>query len=919
MRAAWSTLLLTLVLCTAGTAALAAEEAPPVAAPGVGGGTNTPLAQPNDAPDLTPLTPVIGVDPTSLDFGSCTLVGQCADLTIDVFNDVNDPTSVLEITNFQVTGGGYTLQAGPTLPVTLPGDGQTVATFTVRFCPANTQQSSGTATVIAAGAINTPLEVALSGAGNLAPVCDAGGPYTGTAGQAVSFDGTGSSDPGGTITSYEWDFGDGSTGSGATPSHTYATAGNYTATLTLTDNCGETSTCEAAVAIGEEPNEPPVCDAGGPYNGTAGQAVSFDGTGSSDPDGTIVSYDWNFGDGTTGSGATPTHTYATPGNYAVSLTVTDNDGASSTCITSANITATPNDPPVCDAGGPYSGTAGQSVSFDGTGSSDPDGTIVSYDWNFGDGSAGSGATPTHTYAMEGTYTVSLTVTDDDGASSTCEATATIEPGPNQDPICDAGGPYSGGVGVAVAFDGTGSSDPDGTIVSYAWDFGDGSTGSGATPTHTYTVEGTYTVSLTVTDDDGASSTCTTTATITEAIPNEPPVCDADGPYAGNPGAPITFDGTGSSDPDGTIVSYAWDFGDGTTGSGATPTHTYASPGVYTVTLTVTDDDAASSTCETSATIGDAAERASAVRCGRPVLGRPPASPISFDGTGSSDPDGTIVSYAWDFGDGSTGSGATPTHTYAAAGTFTVSLTVTDDDGASSTCTTTATISGTGNHAPDCSNAVAFRPELWPPSGQFVRQRILGVTDPDGDPITITIDGVTQDEFIQGAGSGNRCPDARRIGNDVEVRSERSGQGDGRVYEISFTASDGRGGVCSGTVTVCVPHDQSGQPCVDSGQFENSFGPCAIPRGSEGESAELALAATVSTEIVVLDYQLPAAATVQLAVFDVTGRRVAVLENAQQSEGQHQLTWDVARLPSGVYYVRMQADASSLVERIVLVR
>ena len=180
---------------------------------------------------------------------------------------------------------------------------------------------------------------------------------------------------------------------------------------------------------------------------------------------------------------------------------------------------TGNQPPTADANGPYSGIAGVTViTFDGSASMDPDGTIVSYDWDFGDGvGTGTGATPSYTYTTAGTYTVSLTVTDDGNLTDTATSTATItDPGVNQPPVADANGPYSGIAGVtAITFDGTGSSDPDGTIVSYDWNFGDGSTGTGVTPSHTYAAAGGYNVSLTVTDDAGDTDTASTTATITD--------------------------------------------------------------------------------------------------------------------------------------------------------------------------------------------------------------------------------------------------------------------------------------------------------------------------------------------------------------------------------------------------------------------
>jgi PKD repeat protein len=516
-------------------------------------------------------------------------------------------------------------------------------------------------------------------------------------------------------------------------------------------------------------------------------------------------------------------------------------------------------------------------------------------------------------AQSGTFTI-------EGASSNSPVIVALAGTGNSAPVCDANGPYSAQIGQTITFDGTGSSDPDGTNESYLWEFGDGTSGTGASPTHTYATSGTFNVELTVTDDDGASSGCGTTAEIAPA-PNEPPVCDADGPYNGTVNVAVTFDGTGSSDPDGTIASYAWDFGDGSTGTGATPTHAYASPGNFTVTLTVTDNEGASSTCTTTANITETPNEPPLCDANGPYSGTVGQS-ISFDGSGSSDPDGTIESYAWDFGDGGTGTGATPTHTYAASGNFTVTLTVTDNDGASSTCTTTAEIgSGPTNQPPNCSQARPSVSEIWPGNHQFVRVSVLGVTDPDGDPVTITIDGVTQDEPLSGPGYGNHCPDARPAGTSrVDLRAERGGSGDGRVYEISFTASDGQGGTCSGTVSVCVPKNQSPHNvCVDSGQEFDSFGPCDLPRGGEQVAGELALSASVASGVVLVDYELAQDSSVDLAVFDVTGRRLAVLVKSQQAQGAHTLSWDAKGIARGVYYVRISTPTGNLTKRVVLVR
>lgn len=125
-----------------------------------------------------------------------------------------------------------------------------------------------------------------------------------------------------------------------------------------------------------------------------------------------------------------------------------------------------------------------------------------------------------------------------------------------------------------------------------------------------------------------------------------------------------------------------------------------------------------------------------------------------------------------------------------------------------------------NRPPDCSAAFASPASLWPPNGRLVPVAIRGVTDPEGDPVTLAITGVRQDEPLSGRG-----PDALGIGaSTVQLRAERTGGGDGRVYRLSFTAADSQGASCTGTVTVCVPHDQGqGRTCGDGGGLFSSGG------------------------------------------------------------------------------------------------
>ena len=242
--------------------------------------------------------------------------------------------------------------------------------------------------------------------------------------------------------------------------------------------------------------------------------------------------------------------------------------------------------PTAQANGPYSGTVGEMVAFSSTGSTDSDGTISEYRWNFGDGTGNVLDTnPNHVFSVAGSYTVSLMVTDNDGATDTDTASCDIV---SASPVAFVDGPYSGEVDQPISFNSAGSSDPDGTIISYLWDFGDGETSNEPDPTHTYSTEGTYPVTLTVTDDAGFTGMDNTDCTVS-LPPNEPPVAEVNGPYEGSEDSTISYNSAGSSDPDGTIISYLWDFGDGETSIEENPSHDYAEPGTYSVSLTVTDD------------------------------------------------------------------------------------------------------------------------------------------------------------------------------------------------------------------------------------------------------------------------------------------------------------------------------------------
>jgi len=522
---------------------------------------------------------------------------------------------------------------------------------------------------------------------NIAPQAAASGtPTSGRSPLTVQFNSAGSIDFDGTIAGYRWSFGDGSPDSTSpNPSHTYA-AGTWTATLTVTDNEGATGT--ATVQVQSLANQAPTAVANGTpmgINNKAPNTVQFSSAGSVDNDCDVVSacpglsFSWNFGDGSSVStDANPSHTYTTAGVYAATLTVTDSEGATNLQTVTVNV-ASPNVLPVPQLGASTTdGRAPLAVNLTSAGSVDLDGIIVSYSWNLGDGSPVE-TTPdvSHTYGP-GTWTATLTVVDDDGASVT--TSRTINSTVNQSPVAQAAvTPASSLAPATVQFSSAGSNDPDCAYIgpcpglSYAWDFGDGSApSSDPNPVHTYAA-GTYTATLVVQDNEGALAS-TTVQVIANTAPTAVAGADVvlgDGPLT------VNFTGSNSTDGDGTIVGYEWNFGDGSLVSTlADPAHTYA-PGIWTATLTVTDDQGATSTATVTIDVNDppTASATSNVTSG--------VAPLTVNFTGSANDNDGSFSLSWDFGDGSPAvtDSLNPSHTYTSAGTYAATLTVTDDRGA----------------------------------------------------------------------------------------------------------------------------------------------------------------------------------------------------------------------------------------------
>lgn len=238
---------------------------------------------------------------------------------------------------------------------------------------------------------------------------------------------------------------------------------------------------------------------------------------------------------------------------------------------------------------PNPATQLQSVQFD---ASDPqlNGVLISYQWDFGDGSSGSGRLVQHQYRNSGVFTVTLTVADSTGAASSLAKQVTVNPGaaPNASFTYSPSNP---GIGTEIFFNASASTAAAGrSIVSYDWEFGTGRTASGVVVSKRYDTPGSYTVTLVVTDDAGVQGTTSTTVTVSASSPSGLTADFSYSPASPAPGTMVFFNAETSTSAD-PIIDYVWDFGDGTrlNGPSATISHAFASAGDYTVTLTIKDN------------------------------------------------------------------------------------------------------------------------------------------------------------------------------------------------------------------------------------------------------------------------------------------------------------------------------------------
>ncbi|MBS1629064.1 MAG: PKD domain-containing protein [Bacteroidetes bacterium] len=465
-------------------------------------------------------------------------------------------------------------------------------------------------------------------------------------------------------TSWSWNLGNGTSSILQNPSTIYNTPGTYTISLTATNASGSnTKTITGYITILPAPTA--AFSSTDTSIGCGSKIVQFVNSSTLGVTGTGTYY-WDFGDGTNSSATSPSHTYTTTGTYTVSLIVTNAAGCANLLSkssyvhivpsTTANFTATNNNscnPPV-------------TVAFNNTSSGGS-----SYQWDFGDGSSSTSASPTHTYSTAGFYTVRLISMTAAGCRDTMTKTSFVTIG-----SLSAGYSQSANsVCTRSNVNFTNSTAPSGA--TYAWSFGDGTASVSANPSHAYSSAGTYTVRL-IANYNGCNDTATSTVTVSARPSNA---------FLGNPiaacSAPLNTAFTNSTSG---ASSYYWDFGDGGTSTSTNPSHSYTANGVYNVTLISTGSNGCTDTLKKNGYV--TVQPISASISNTAISGCAPVSSTFLASVVSVVP---ISSYSWNFGDGGTGSGASVSHTYNAPGSYTVTLIVQTSTGCTDTATKTVLV------------------------------------------------------------------------------------------------------------------------------------------------------------------------------------------------------------------------------------
>jgi len=553
-------------------------------------------------------------------------------------------------TNVQICQGDSTvLSAGNPTATYIWSTGSTSQTITVVNAGSFTvtiTDNSGCSASFASNVIENPLPVIAFAS---TPTCE---------GSSTSFTNNTTLSQG-NITGWLWNFGDGNTSNVLNPVTAYTGAGTYNVTLSATTGMGCSTSVVQPVIVEPMPmaffSNNTVC-LGTPTDFVDGSVISNGG---------LSSWNWSFGDGATSTQQSPSHTYASPGLYSVSMIVSSVNG----CLDSITQQIAIYDTPVSQFAS-SSVCEGSEMNFINT-STINDGSITGYSWDFGDGAISTSLDPAHLYAGAGTYNVTLTVNSDLGCNASVTQPVTIYSNPvaafTAANVCE---------GLITGFNST-STVAGSTISGVYWNFGDGGSSNMPNPQHLYTTAGTYQAYLVATSDQG----CIDTVAVSVVVNPLPEVAFSTVNACLNNAVSLNDLSTITS---GFVTGWSWLLGDGNTSSGQNPSHVYANYGSYNVILVATSD------------LGCLDSTSGIVN----VFPLPTAAFTKTDvceGTvseffnQSQIPGGGVLTCSWDFGDGSASTDLNPQHVYSAPGTYSVTMVVASINGCTDTVSQSITI------------------------------------------------------------------------------------------------------------------------------------------------------------------------------------------------------------------------------------
>lgn len=756
------------------------------------------------------------------------------------------------------------------------------------------------------------VEVTVNPIPNRTPVANAGSDIVITLPvNNTTLNGTASSDPEGnnTIASYKWVKLTGPTSADIANANAASTAlsnlvqGTYTFELTITDNGGLTGKDTVSVTVNPRPNQAPVANAGTDINiPLPNNSTTLNGTASTDPDGnnTIATYAWSYVNGPAqysfgnANAATTTLSNLVEGTYTFQLKVTDNGGLSATDNVVIIVSPIPNRAPQANAGpDKIIGLPANTTTLDGTGSTDPEGnnTIVSYNWTQISGPAqytigdANAATTTLSNLVEGTYTFELTVTDNGGLSDDDIVVITITPNPNRAPVANAGTDISLTLPAnSTTLNGSASYDPDGfNTITYSWvkiagpgqfTIGDANAASTALSN---LVAGEYSFVLIVTDDHNITDKDTVKVTVS-ASTNVLPVANAGTDISVTlPVASIQLDGSASSDPDGTIVSYAWAKTAGTgdltiiNATSSKPILTDIQAGDYEFELTVTDNMGGISKDRVKISVAMPPNVLPVAVAGTDISVNLPNPVIELDGSASYDPDGTIVTWTWTKTNGQgaltiiNAASSKPTIVGVQAGDYEFELTVTDDRGGISKDKVKLTVLAVENKKPFAKAGKDIMIAVPATSATLNGQLSY---DEDG-----TIAGYAWKQVSGPAAAGIG-------GNTVITTAANLVPGD---YVFELTVTDNNGGTGTDSVMVSV---------VNNLRYNDNI--TIYPNPTQGSS------------IITIRCITDTLGVATITIMDHFGRPVEV-HTRTKSQAYQEFPFTISHLRNGNYYVEVQIE------------